>query len=235
MNVIEMVRAYRAMPRVAVCLHEELVRECDPYYAKLARDFVAVAKRRSWRWGGLRPGCIGVALCELPTDFNDYWMGIEAAGRRNVKKAKRLGYEVRPIAYNDHLPAIKAIRNSTEVRQGELPEEFLNEELQPAPDPVPKTETHGYPYWGVFLDDELVAFAGGLLAGDLFALEQIYGHADHLKNGVVPTLVVGIAEALVEAGRVKAYTYGGFYGVGVTMQRFKRKFLFLPHRVHWEI
>ena len=57
----------------------------------------------------MRSQTVGVAVCRLPRDFSYvYFMQIEAAVRRNVKKARRLGYEFRRIEYNDYLTDVRA-------------------------------------------------------------------------------------------------------------------------------
>ncbi len=67
-------------------------------------------------------------------------------------------------------------------------------------------------------------------------VEQIYGHAKYQADGVVPLLIIGMAQDIMENHeRVKFYGYGSFYGAGITMRRFKRKFGFLPKRVTWRL
>ena len=67
-------------------------------------------------------------------------------------------------------------------------------------------------------------------------LEHVYGHADRQPDGVVPMLIVGIAEHLIrQRPMVKYFCYGTYFGASTTMRRFKRKFLFEPHRVDWQL
>ena len=89
---------------------------------------------------------------------------------------------------------------------------------------------------GVLRDGVLYAYAACLIAGELCAIEQIFGDADRQSDGVVPMLITGIAETLYrEHPRVKYYTYDTFFGAGVSLRRFKKKFKFLPHVVQWEL
>jgi hypothetical protein len=176
----------------------------------------------------------GVALCPLPEGKGDYLKAIEASGRRNVKKAQRLGYVFRKIDVNDNLGDIQAIRQSADVRQGKMDVDFLKGEVVQCRNPEPRTRTHGYPYFGVLKDGHLYAYAGVLIAGEMAMIEHIYGHAAHHADGVVPALLVGIAEHLaVQYPSVRYYGYGSYFGASETMRRFKRKFLFMPHRVKW--
>ena len=102
---------------------------------------------------------------------------------------------------------------------------------------VPKSisDIHDYPYFGIFnADNKLVAYASGIVAGELMEVEHIYGHSDFQSDGVVPMLYISIAGYVMEKfPRVKYYCYGTFFGASPSLQRFKKKFKFLPHRVSW--
>jgi hypothetical protein len=83
-------------------------------------------------------------------------------------------------------------------------------------------------------EGRLYAYLGCMIAGEFCGIEQIFGHAKFQGDAVVPLLIVSLAEHLRTAHpRVKFYAYGGYFGAQETMRRFKRKFLFLPHRVDW--
>ena len=83
-------------------------------------------------------------------------------------------------------------------------------------------------------DDRLYAFASCLVAGELCSIETIYGHADHLADGVVPMMIIGMAEwVATHCPDARYYAYGNYSGATETMQRFKRKFDFMPHRARW--
>ena len=107
-------------------------------------------------------------------------------------------------------------------------------EAVPHRNPPSLNATHDYAYFGIFKDDVLVAYAGCLIAGQLCAVETIYGHADYLPDGIVPLLFASIGDGIsAQHPSVAFYSYGMYYGASETMKRFKRKFLFLPHRVSW--
>ena len=107
------------------------------FIKSLSRTFIVCATRRHSKFPLMRSQTVGVAVCRLPRDFADeYFMRIEAAARRNVKKARRLGYEFRRIEYNDHLTDVREIRRSANERQGALPDEFVNGEVTPSEQPT---------------------------------------------------------------------------------------------------
>ncbi|MEX2139921.1 MAG: hypothetical protein WD894_11710 [Pirellulales bacterium] len=237
MNVSQLVQdlwEVRRLPRLEVSLQAERARANDSFYLSLVEEFFRNARRRHRRFPLIRSQTIGVAMCRLPRDFDEYFMQIEAAARRNVKKARRLGYEFRQITYNDHLEDVCEIRRSTSVRQGTLPAEFVNGAVSRCNNPPSLNGAHDYPYFGVLKKDRLYAYAGCFICGEICMLEHIYGHATHQPNGVIPMLIVGIADHLIrERPGVKYFSYGTYFGAGTTMRRFKRKFLFEPHRVNW--
>lgn len=232
--IFEDLKRLRKLPAVSVDVMLGETEMNDPFYGELVRKFLVDVHRRHRRFPLVRAMVHGAALCVLPDSVDDYFRMIEAAGRRNVKKCRRLGYVFKRISYNDYLRDISEIRRSAPTRQGALPSEFLAEELKPCTDPPTLTDVHDYAYFGVLLDGTLVAFAGCLVAGELFSVEQVYGHADHLSDGVVPLLMVDMAGYAKEHyPRVRYYMYGTYFGAGQTMRRFKRKFGLNPHRVQW--
>lgn len=220
--------------KVTVNLMHGEVAEHDAFYARVTTEFYRDAMRRHPKLPLIRRLQYGVALCELPARFEDYFMMVEAAARRNFKKAQRNGYAVQKINFNEHLGDIAAIRASAEVRQGGMPPDYLAGSVQPCANPDPRTHTHDYPYFGVVKEGKLVAYAGVLIAGQVAMIEHILGHAAYQSDGVVPMLIIGTAEALMSRyPSIKYYGYGSYFGAGETMRRFKRKFCFTPHRVKW--
>ena len=222
------------MPRVTVSLAGSQAAGNHPFYGQLVGDWYRAAARRHRKLPLVRALEYGVALCELPATSEAYLMMVEPAGRRNVKKARRLGYDVGPILFNDYLEDIREIRNSADVRQGRVDDDFR--EVSPCTDPASKSALHDYPYFGVTKGGCLRAYAGCFVAGELCMIEHILGHAAHQSDGVVPLLIAGIADTLLARyPNVKYYAYGTFFGGGETLRRFKKKFKFLPHRVTWRL
>ena len=206
----------------------------DPFYARVTEDFYRDAMRRHPKVPLIRRLQFGVALCVLSSQFDDYFMSIEPAARRNFKKAQRNGYIFHRINVNDHLCGISEIRKSAEVRQGRMPDEYLAGEVQACINPAPVACTHDYPYFGVIKEGKLVAYAGVMIAGELAMIEHIFGHATHQGDGVVPMMLIGMVEYILgNYPSVKYYGYGSYFGASETLRRFKRKFCFTPHRVKW--
>jgi hypothetical protein len=229
------VSEFRQMPRVSVDLMLAATANNDRFYHNLVQQHFVEARKRHPRLLLVPQMVYGVALCPLPPKFDDYYMRIEASARRNHKKACREGCSVRRIQFNEHLDEIREIRRSADVRQGRLmPEEYRSGVVMPCTDPPSRTNLHDFPFFGVFFGEKLIGYAGCLVAGEICIIQHILGHADHLTVGVVPLLIIGIAQHLYEQfPSVRYYAYGTYFGAGETMRRFKRKFGFQPHRVDW--
>lgn len=177
----------------------------------------------------------GFAVCDLRSVPGVYSSRLDSAARRNLKKAARLGYRFERLDYNANLDAVTSIHQSTKIRQGkEMPDYLVSSKAGAHNDPPSLDRRHDYPYFGVFKGEVLVAYASCLIAGELCALETIYGHADYLSDGVVPLLIASIGDNLPQAHPdVRFFAYDTYYGASDSMKRFKRKFLFTPHRVNW--
>jgi GNAT superfamily N-acetyltransferase len=232
-NVVQMWN----LPRIRINLMQHATRENDPFFDTVVRKFYQDARRRHRKFPLVRTMEVGVAVCRLPDSFDEYLRQIEAAGRRNYKKAGREGCSFRRIAFNDHLDDIKEIRQSSEFRQGRrMPDSYLADNVKPCTDPASCNPLHDYAYFGVFREGKLIAYAGCLISGELCMINHILGHADSLELGVVPYLIVELARYLREHhAAVRSYAYGTYFGASESLRRFKRKFLFLPHRVQWAL
>lgn len=244
MNLKEKYQSFRSLynlifnsPSISLSLQLEGTKDNDPFFESMTLKYYQEVTARHPKMPLFGKLTRGVAVCQLKGDFEGYLKGIESSGRRNIKKAKRLGYVFKPIDFNCFLDGVWDIRRSTLVRQGSMPDDFVNRRPEKHNNPTSKTNVHDYPYFGVFSEDgDLVAYAGCFLAGDVIELSHYYGHAEHQKNGVTPFLIASIAEYVIQNhSHIKAYAYGGYIGASPTLKRFKKKFNFLPHRVIWSL
>jgi len=234
LQVIKDVSDIRSLPEVSIDLMYGETKHNDPFYGRIVKEFYGSARKRHPKFPLVRAMEYGVAVCKLPQPPGDYPGIIEASARRNYKKALRAGYKFCRIDYNAFLDDITAIRKSAEVRQGRMPDELLKGKASPCANPPTLTDVHDYPYFGVLKEDRLAAYAGCLVSGEMFMIEQIYGHAAHQAEGVVPMLIIEMAGYIpANYPKVRYYAYGTYFGAGATMRRFKTKFGFCPHRVNW--
>jgi hypothetical protein len=206
------------------------------FYRRLVLRFYSQANSRHKRFPLIRSLQYGVALYPLPERAEVYFDAIEASARRNVRKAQRLGYTFSRIDFNEHRAEIGAIIRSAPVRQGPMPAHMLVGEVQPIADPVSLTTFHDYFYVGVFANNELRAYGACMVAGELFAITDIYGHAAYQADGIVPLMLVEIVRyARTQYPQTRYCMYDKYFGAGETLRRFKKKFLFLPYKVQWRL
>jgi hypothetical protein len=220
------------MPKAVIHLHLEQTAGNDPFYRQLTTDFYEMVRRRHPRFPLIRAWQYGVALCCLKG--TPYVKQVESSAGRNMRKAERAGYSFQKIDFNEWIDDIREIRRSAEFRQGRIPEEYLEGTVERCSNPPSNTGTHDYVYYGVLYQGHLVAYGGCFIGGELAMIEHMLGHAAHLNAGVVPMLLIKMAEAICcDYPGVSYYGYGTFFGAGQTMRRFKKKFNFMPHRVEW--
>jgi hypothetical protein len=224
------------MPRVSINLMLEQASQNDPFYSKLVKLFYQDAQSRHRKLFFVGKYAYGFALCALPKDFHNYFIKLKSSTRNEYRKALRLGYRVRRFDFNAHLEEIHEILQSTPVRQGELPREIREGCVQPIANPPSRTPYHDYPYFGVFKEDKLVAYAGCMILGEMCHLNEIYGHASYQKDCIVHLLILEIAAEIFKSYPVvRYYSYDTYFGASDSLRHFKRKFLFYPHRATWTL
>jgi len=228
-------KVIQTMPRVEINLMKEACLGNDPYFSRITDEFYNEVNARHPKFPLVRTKVYGVALFELGKEADCYYKAVESSARRNFKKATRNGYTFRRIDFNEHLDDVWDIRRSGKVRQGSMPEAFIKNRPVKINVGVSNSNVHDYPYFGVFSeDDKLVAYASCMIAGEIAEVQHVYGNQEFQSDGIVPMLYISIGSYLVsEFPNVKYYGYGTFLGAGPTMQRFKKKFRFLPHKVKW--
>ncbi|OGR89029.1 MAG: hypothetical protein A2992_04345 [Elusimicrobia bacterium RIFCSPLOWO2_01_FULL_59_12] len=233
MRIHDLIDIYH-LPPASINLMLEKTAQNDPFYAQVVKSYYAEARSRHPKLFFVEKYKYGFSLCKMPVDFETYFSLLESPARGNHRKALRLGYEMKRFDFNTRLEDIREIWQSTPVRQGTLPLEIREGRVRPITHPPSQSPYHDYPYFGVFKDGKLLAYAGCLVAGDLCNLADFYGHDRYLNDGIVPLLIIEIARELYTSyPAVKIYSYGTYFGASESMRRFKRKFLFYPHKANW--
>ncbi len=224
------------MPVLTVNLMLKRTVDNDPFYAQCTKQWFEDATRRHPKFPLIQSKAWGCAVCVLPRTHEDYFKYIEASARRNYKKAVKAGYRFAPLDFNANLEAVAEIRQSTPERQGAMPDSYLNGDVKPHQNPKSRNAYHDYPYFGVFLKDKLVAYSSCFVSGELCSLQHILGHAEFQSDGIVPMMLIGIAEEIYKRyPAVRYFMYGTYFGAAPAMRRFKKKFRFYPHRVSWRL
>jgi len=171
----------------------------------------------------------------------------EKRGRinREIARAEKNGYTVKPFPFALHVPDIVAIHQSKDMRDGRaIKGKFYYqsvEELGGAPrDPValepPACPQHHTAYWGVFqqepgytqgavvTNERLVGYIGLVRRGNAAWYSRIMGHGDHLKHGVMYLLHYAMVRAMM-AERPPGLRYLVFFEFARSLD---------DARVHWK-
>lgn len=176
---------------------------------------------------------IGVALIPIIDDFDSYISSINGknSAAYYARKATKNGYEFREFDPNHYLEDIYNINTSKEYRQGHL----MNEAYTKKIDYIElQSNIH---YYGVFSSNgQLVAYAWVHHCGDIWIINTLLGHAQHLNNGVMYMLITNVVLEMFkdpEDRRSKFLMYDTWYGAQSGLQMFKKKLGFKPYRVKW--
>lgn len=229
-------RELKHLPHVSIDLMLAATEGNAPFFREVTEEFYRDAVGPHPKFPLVSRMRYGLAVCNLREIGHDYYGHLDSAGKRNIKKAQRLGYRFATFNFNDQLDAVTRIHRSSLVRQGRQIHERLLQQAIPNNNPPSRNPLHAYPYFGIFQGDTLVAYAACLIAGELCEIQTIYGHAHYHSDGVIPMLLNAISGHLaMHHPQAIYFTYGTFYGATPSMQRFKRKFLFEPSRVSWRL
>jgi hypothetical protein len=149
----------------------------------------------------------------VPDDIDIYMKFIGDSSRNILRKSIKLNFSVRRINPLKHLNEIRSIRISKPERQGRpIPNSFydstekmkvLNEDFECY------HSSYGEQYFGVFSSDGvLVAYSSLVHSYEVATINNILGHADFLKFGVMNLLFYGMVDLLIKCkSDIKVITY----------------------------
>jgi hypothetical protein len=223
-----------SLPKASINLMLEKTRDNDPFYADMVKRFYGIANARHPKLFFIKQFQYGFALCHMPPSFDDYFGSLKKSARWNYRKALRTGYEVKRFDANTKRQEIAEIMRSTPVRQGKLPKEIREGHFPEIKDPPSLSPFHDFFYIGAFRHGKLCAYASCAIMGELCNLNDIFGHVAYENDGLVPMLLISIAEQIYHKyPSVKYYAFGTYFGARASMRQFKRKFQFHPYHVSW--
>jgi hypothetical protein len=175
----------------------------------------------------------GVALLKLPEEFDDYLKKHKHA-KKHRHKCIKSSYRFGLIDPMDYIEDIMAINGSSPQRQGNpIFKEYLQvEDVRSYFDQVSGT------IFGVFREDGvLVAYHHFTICGDVCVSNRIFGHADHLKCGIMYYLMTETIRYLNDFKNRNGYPIWAMYdttwGASQGMLQFKKTLGYTPHNVIW--
>jgi hypothetical protein len=177
---------------------------------------------------------LGAALLRLEGSYSNYYDSkLRRLAKRKLKFAIKQNYSYGKVAVGTAMDQIMAINRSMPVRGGHpMDAEYLDQaEFEAA--------LAGHDILQVVRSPEgrIVAYALVLDIGDLWVVEHVVGHGDHLKNGIMYLLMVKLVEEKFDLahsdGRPTWIMYDTVLGAPDGRRQFKRMLGFSPYWVRW--
>lgn len=180
------------------------------------------------------------------SDFEGYQRAVSRSSHgndnRSVKKAQRLGYRTRVIDESAYRTSIDRIRRSKIIRTGGLMADAIRlrthrtDSTEQALVHIPECQIHWSICWGVFKDENLVAYAHLMRCGDIIRTIHIMGHRNALRDGVVKLVVFDIVRSLLDRepaifNGIRYFMYGAVEHGGGGLFEWKLRLQFRPSLV----
>jgi len=222
-SISEKIKYIRTFPRETIHL--------DP--TESATAFYRLATKRHPRYLIIPFKAVGVALLQIPDNFDDFIKGHPMRVlRQNRNRALKSGYQFKAINTMEHLNEVLEINSCTGIRQGrQMPPEYFNAEKV-------ETFTRKFPTMFGVVDSNgvLRSYIIAEFYGEICVLIRILGHVEHESDGIMYLMVGGLVEYIIEKyPRVKWIMYDTFVGAPQSLRFFKEKLGFRPYWVHWDI
>jgi len=172
---------------------------------------------------------------------------------REVNRAKKLGYYVKPFPFSLYVPDVYEIHQSKPIRNGRpLSGDYYLASIEdmggfPETQQVcqaPNCPIHNWQYWGVFISDnghyqgsvqvneKLVGYVRLRQQGNSAWYDKILGHGDHLKDGIMYLLHYEIVRYILEEEKhfkPRYLVYHQYFtGGDIRLNNWKKKALFKP-------
>lgn len=168
------------------------------------------------------PG-VALALLRIPASDEEYQQAIGAKSRNMLRKAQRAGIVTGPFQWNARLDEIHDINTSKPVRSGgPMTPGYLDPPAPIAGDATLGCRLHPTLWVGAQRDGRLVGYGKVAVVGDLAVIDQILGHADALRDGVMNALVHALVSAARESSTITAINYLTLRSSTASLDRFKR-------------
>ena len=174
---------------------------------------------------------IGVALIELPSQFESYLTGSRMENMRYTRKrAQKLGYVFKRARSMDHRDDILLINRSAEVRSdGEMHPDYLDAQK------VDEYLTRNPDLYGIFDKiNHLRAYIYVILLGEVCLISRILGHKQFMRDGIMYLLISELVRELVTSyPKIKYLMFDTLLGASPGLRFFKERSGFTPFRVKW--
>lgn len=179
----------------------------------------------------IRNKTLGVALLDLPGDFDTFLKGPKMNDVRNKRnRATRSGHTFRAFYAPDLLEEILEVNRSADQRDGRpMPQDYF------LADRVADYLARNPDMYGVFSSDgRLRAYIHVEHMGEICVICRLLGHKDHLNDGIMFLMISELVRDLISNHpETKYLMYDMWMGASSGYRQFKEKNGFRPYRVKW--
>jgi hypothetical protein len=177
---------------------------------------------------------MGAAMINLQGSYADYQRSkFRTLAKRKLKSAKHRKYSYAKIDAVSAIDQIMEINESRPERGGRrmLPLYFNRSKFELILREIGNAHVVKCP------DGKVVAYALVPNIGDLWTLDYVLGHGDHLNSGIMYLLMAQVIEEKFElaktAGNPKWIMYDTWLGANSGLRQFKAILGFSPYWVRW--
>lgn len=177
---------------------------------------------------------LGAALLDLRGSVDDYRMRtMRTIARKNLKLARKRGYAYEKADGAAVLGDIMEINTSLRERGGRAMDPLYFERSQFEAIVRRMDQVHVVRS----AEGKVVAYALVSNLGELWLIDYVLGHGDHLKRGIMYLLIVSIIEEKLKEAKRPSYPHWIMYDtlLGATpgLRQFKTVLGFAPYWVRW--
>jgi hypothetical protein len=176
------------------------------------------------------------AIIEFPKTIDEYFQFIGCKSRNMIRKAQKTGFIVKKITnYNEFIDDIYEINTSKEIRQSnKMSSNYINKPNKQL-DYISDNKYFNLIRYGCFKDNKLVAYCYPYICNNTILINQILGHGDYQKYGIMNLLIYKICEdMIVNFKNIKYWWYINWFSGNKSLQSFKKSMGFCPKLVNLE-
>ncbi|MEW6995110.1 hypothetical protein AADZ84_12685 [Colwelliaceae bacterium MEBiC 14330] len=227
----DIIKAFKT-PKLTIDSEIKVAKTNNIFYLSVFKDLELTSKKPPAIPSLLCSLQYGIAILPMPCSSDKYFKTLTSSTHRKIDKAKRNNYDFKRINYNDYLDEVAQMHGSIPIGHGQIESKLLTDALQSFSNPALHIDKHDYPYFGIFTEDHLVAYAGCLVAEELLLLLTVFVHEQYNSDCIVPYLITSIADYKYQNySDVKYFLYGNYYGASPSLSRFKKRHRFNPHSI----
>jgi len=177
---------------------------------------------------------LGAAMINLQGSYTDYRLSkLRSIAKKNLKSAKKRKYSYAKIDAVSAIDQIMEINGSRPERSGRPmdPLYFSRSKFEVILGVIGNAHVVKCPA------GKIVAYALVSNIGDLWNVDYVLGHGDHLNSGIMYLLMTYVIEEKFElaktAGNPKWIMYDTWLGASAGLRQFKAVLGFSPYWVRW--